>query len=179
MDLKVKIRECKKGKTESFKYIVEAFQDYIYSIVFRIVADQSEAQDITQDTFLKFWKTINRFDENLPIQPYLKKIAVNLCYDQLKANERRLNKHNAHEFLREKESDTLEHSLINKDQIHFVMKFMEQLSSKQRMVFMLSDVEGNSLKEITEMLHMTYEQVKSNLYYARRKMRESLIKINV
>ena len=179
MDLKLIIQECKRGKTESFNYIINAFQDYIYAVVLRIIANNEEAKDITQDAFIKFWQNINRFDENLAIQPYLKKIAINLCYDQLKATERRLNRHTIHAKLGVEYLSTVEENYINQEQIILIKKLVEHLSPKQRIVFIMSDLEGNSISEISEMLNFSYEQVKSNLYYARKKIRESLIKINV
>lgn len=81
------IRRAKLGDHGAFTLLVRAYQDAIYRFCLRFLGNAELAQDMAQDTFYKLYKTLDRFDENRRVRPWIYQIAANLCKDVLKRKE--------------------------------------------------------------------------------------------
>ncbi|NUN13820.1 MAG: RNA polymerase sigma factor [Myxococcales bacterium] len=81
------IRLAKLGDHAAFTLLVRAYQDAIYRFCLRFLGVPEMAQDATQDTFYKLYKTLDRFDESRRVRPWIYQIAANLCKDMLKRKE--------------------------------------------------------------------------------------------
>lgn len=73
------------GDHQAFRVIVEAFQGFVYSIAFRFTGNTDDAEDLTQEAFIRLWKNLNRFDPQREMKKWLGKIISNLCLDYLKS----------------------------------------------------------------------------------------------
>jgi len=165
-----------KGDGQAFRQLVEAHQGLAYSIAFRFTRDELESEDIVQNAFIKLWKNLSKYNEEFRFKIWLSKIVTNLCLDYLKSGRK---KHTVDQSL-SKEIMTLpshhENKLEEKELRAIVYQLAEQLTEKQKAVFILRDLEMLEVDEVCQALQMTPGNMKSNLYYARLKIKEGLKK---
>ncbi|MEW6715995.1 MAG: sigma-70 family RNA polymerase sigma factor [Chloroflexota bacterium] len=76
------------GDIDAFEQLVARYTPKLYRVVQRMAANTSQAEDITQEAFLRVWQTLSRFQEDADFFPYLAKIATNLLYDEWRRSKR-------------------------------------------------------------------------------------------
>jgi RNA polymerase sigma-70 factor (ECF subfamily) len=169
------------GDMISFRKLVEMHQSFVYTIVFRMLCDESDTEEVVQDTFVRVWKNLSRFDREMRFSTWLYKIAVNLCYDKMRSRKLRLNHV---PFSIEglalgnlPSQENIETTYVNREQAGIIRYLTHTLSPQQRIVFSLSELEELSVDEISEITGMTPNKIKSNLYCAKQAMRKKLVKI--
>lgn len=168
----------KKGDLTAFRRLVEHFQSYAFSLALRILCNTEDAKDVTQESFVRVWKHIKKYNSRIKFTTWLYKIVTNLCSDHMKANARRQNVFSHIDFskMQEKtEHSNLEQDAVNTDLIEAIKNLAEQLTPQQRMVFVLSEFQELNLEEISNILDISKGSVKTNLYYARKNIREKLV----
>jgi RNA polymerase sigma-70 factor (ECF subfamily) len=162
---------CKAGNTDAFRYIVSEYQQLIYTLAFRILCNEADAEDITQETFIKVWQNINRYKQQYKFSTWIYKIATNTCYDKLRSE--RMKNVNIEDYDAFSETDN-EELLHNKELKKLILKLTGGLSPKQKLVFTLSDIEDLEVKEIQLITGMTASKIKSNLYLARKYIKSKI-----
>lgn len=167
------IKGCQSGNTEAFRELVNVTQSFAYNIACKILLSEEDAKDALQDCYVKIWRNIKAFDTNRTFTTWMYKILVNICLDKLKKNK---NKYLFSE-LQEVQTTENEQYFSDKDLIAKIKKLSMKLPYKQRITFILKDIQDLSLDEMEEILNMKKRQIKSNLYYARKYLREQLLKI--
>ena len=172
------IEKAKLGDEQAFRVLVESFQGFVYSIAFRFTREEAEAEDLVQECFIRLWKNLNRYNPECKMKSWLGKMITNLCLDFIKSARQKnaLDKIDMKEKLNIADSATVENEL-NATELHsIVLKLTEQLTPKQRTAFILRDLEMLEVSEVCEMLGITAANLKSNLYYARQSIKDSLLK---
>lgn len=179
----LEIIELSKSKNHrAFEKLVENYQSYVFSLSFKLVCNEEDAKDIVQESFIRVWQHIHKFNINTKFTTWLYKIVFNLSLDKLKANKRK--KYVAVDtehvtFLFDKLIDAdMETDIANKDMAELITTLAEDLTPKQRAVFVLRDLQGAEMDEISDITSMSKGTVKSNLYYARLSIREKLKRID-
>lgn len=159
-------------KDESaFRLLVDRYSGFAFSVVFRIVNDEEESKDIVQEAFITVWKRLEKFDREMKFENWLYKIAVNKCLDALRRKKRRALEYpdNGHwnfpEMIHNENPETI---WSNKEMGQMIQQLTHMLSPKQKVVFVLSDLEGLSHDEISGITGMAKSSIKSNLNFARR-----------
>ena len=163
---------CKLGNTDAFKYIVAEYQQLVYTLALKMMCNEAEAEDITQETFIKAWQNIIRYNRQYKFSTWIYKIAANICYDKLRSKP-------AVENVALSEYDAVyevnqEELLDNKELKKLIIKFTSGLSPKQKLIFMLSEIEELEIEEIIQITGMTASKIKSNLYLARKQIKSKL-----
>lgn len=173
------ITGTRNGDRKAFKKLVEMYQQPAYRLAFRILGNEEEARDAVQESFIKIWQKISSFDSSREFIPWMYRILANTSADRLRTMHR--------------------HPLVPIDQVSQNLLAMQQrdpgtpadnhdlamlikglaggLPGKQKLVFILRDIEGMSSEEVEEITELTGDAVKSNLYHARKSVRERLLKI--
>jgi RNA polymerase sigma-70 factor (ECF subfamily) len=146
----------------------------VFSVALKMLADEEEAKDIVQETFLRVWLNISKFDARRSFTTWLYAIASRLCLDHLKSRTHVVAMPEDESVLRRYASADGQLELENREWVAIVRLLAEGLSPKQRLVFTLSQLEGLSSEEVEETTGLTAKQVKSNLYVARQTIREHL-----
>lgn len=169
---------CKEGDRGAFRAVVQNYQRLVFSLSIKMLADEDEAKDIVQETFIRVWQSIDSYDVRRPFATWIYAIASRLCLDRIKSK-----KHTAplpqdelalQQFASEADN---ERSLENREYVAIVQALTEKLSPKQRLVFTLCQLEGLSSDEVEQITGLNARQVKSNLYEARQTIREQLKKL--
>jgi RNA polymerase sigma-70 factor (ECF subfamily) len=166
------------GNVQAFKKLVETHQALVYSLAFRILCNEDEAKDIVQETFIRVWRHLNRYNAEMKFTTWLFAIASNLCYDRLRALKRKaifhsIGKVNLYHF-NFQSPENIELNIINSELAKIIMALTHEMTPKQKLVFTLRDLEGLEVDEIITITGLTAEKIKSNLYLARQFIRKKL-----
>jgi RNA polymerase sigma-70 factor (ECF subfamily) len=171
------ITRSQAGDKDAFRSLVETCQGMVFSVALKMLAGEEEAKDVVQETFLRVWLNISKFDARRSFTTWLYAIASRLCLDHLKSRTHVIAMPEDESVLRRYASADGQRELENREWVAIVRLLAEGLSPKQRLVFTLSQLEGLSSQEVEDATGMTSKQVKNNLYVARQNIRERLKKI--
>jgi RNA polymerase sigma-70 factor, ECF subfamily len=158
------------GDAQAFRWLVEKYQRFAFSLAYRFLNSSSDAQDVTQEAFIRLWKHLPRYRFDIKVTTWLYKIITNLCLDQLKSAHRKHSRQIRDADYPVADALLTDQRLLDEEFKAIVIQMTEALTPKQKAVFILRDLEELPMKEISEVLTMSSGNVKSNLYYARIKM---------
>jgi RNA polymerase sigma-70 factor (ECF subfamily) len=172
------IRQSIQGDLSAFRRLVENHQPYVYSLAFRSLLHKQEAEDIVQDTFIKVWLNLRFFDFRGKFTTWVYRIVVNLSIDRLKsknkmADYQSLATENNKDWINQQDEMK---KLEEKDLAEHIKMLSDHLSPKQRLVFILRDLQDLSIEEVCQIMQLSEGSVKTNLYHARNAIRLNLIK---
>ena len=163
-------------KNISFRNDVLPLKDVLYRLALRITLSHEEAEDIVQDTLIKVWNRRDEWQTLESIEAYSMTICRNLALDAIKKKDN--NNESLEQGIAETSDQTSDpHELIiRKDRIEMVKQLVNRLPEKQRSCLQLRDFEGKTYKEIAGILAITEEQVKVNIFRARRSIKQQFDK---
>jgi RNA polymerase sigma-70 factor (ECF subfamily) len=172
------IAGSKKGDETSFAKLVRTWEPVALRFALRMLAQENDARDIVQEAFVRVWQNIDRYDVDRPFSTWLYKIVANLCLDRLRSDLRRRAMFDSIEsgetILSIDGGDGPEARVSDRQLAGIVRRLGAQLSLKQRLVFTLRDLEDLPVEEVVLITGFSRRSVKSNLYHARRAVREML-----
>lgn len=179
-------RRIEKDERPPFADVIAENYERIYNVIYRLVGDDEEAADLTQETFVAAYRAYDRFRYEASVYTWLYRIAVNLTKNRFE-KQRRVASHEAYsldepvqfdndEVHRQVEDWTLSpENVAENDQLRaIVLREMRALKYDYREVVVLRDIEGLSYREIAEVLGCSVEAIKSRLFRARSVLRERL-----
>lgn len=174
--LKKIIRKAQRGDSSSFAFLVGEYQQYAFSLAFRILCDEEEAKDAVQESFIKIWKKLGEFETSKKFTTWMYTIVTNCAIDRLRAikREKLVNMEEVAEEIGLLSHDQVNRQMDNREIGQLIQFLAEELPEKQRLVFVLRDLQGLDSKETLEILNETEVFVKSNLYLARKTIKEKL-----
>jgi RNA polymerase sigma-70 factor (ECF subfamily) len=169
------IAKCKEGNQHAFAILCEHYYPYAFRLSFRILANEEDAKDTVQEVFIKIWKHIPAYNNEVKFTTWMYTIITNLCIDKLR--KQKLFLHASYEEAMMKvDLSNQEIRFDNKDLAEIIVCITKELSPKQRVIFTLRDLEGLETDEIEKITGLHPNHIKSNLYHARKTIREKLIK---
>ena len=157
-----------------FLETVLPLKDKVYRLAKRLLVSTDEAEDATQEMYLKFWKNKEKLDQYINIEAFAMTMTKNYCLDQLKA-KRSNNLKLVHSNYKDK-NISLDKDLELKDSVSKVHELIEKLPEKQKLVIQLRDIENYEYEEIGKILDLQPTAVSVALSRARKTIREQLIK---
>lgn len=177
------IEQSIQGDQTAFRRLVETHQPFAWSVAFRLVCNEYETEEVVQEAFIRIWKNLRVYKKESRFSTWLYKIVVNLCYDRIKANKSRnrfsANSSNYEVIINISSDDNPERELSNREQAEIIRILTENLSPRQKVVFVLSELEELEVSEIAAITGMSAAKIKSNLYCARKEIREMLNLLNI
>ena len=169
------VRRCKEGDKNAFRWVVQTYQRMLFSLGVKMLADEEEAKDAVQETFIRAWQHIGRYDERRPLSTWLYTIATRLCLDRIRRRRFITYLPGDEDAIRRFASDSdIHRELECGEWVKIVRVMSEGMSEKQRLVFTLCQLEGLSSDEVEQITGLDARQVKSNLYVARQTVRKRL-----
>jgi RNA polymerase sigma-70 factor (ECF subfamily) len=167
------------GDQRAFQHLAESYQPQAYALAMRFLRDETEAQDVVQESFIRVWKHLRSFDMERNFGTWLYKIVTNCCLDHLKALSRWRRLFRFFERGEENSVDlpgtgSLESEAHDRDLLRIIQKLVRSLPRKQGTVFTLRDLQDLSVDEVAEVTGLSPGSVKTNLHYARRTIRKKL-----
>ena len=179
------VRELQNGNLDAYDKLAEIYQKKIYGLSFHLTRNQMDAQDVTQEVLLTLFRKINMFQGKSAFSSWVYRIAVNASYMKLRSKKKEPNvsidelmpSFNSAGFQQEKIQDWSENTeslLFTKETRDVINKAVDLLPEKEKVVFLLRDVEGLSSEKAGEILDLTVPAVKSRLHRARLFLRKKL-----
>ena len=172
------VRRAQARDELAFREIVERYQAKVYSIIFGILRNRNDAEDIAQQVFAKVYFSMGNFDFRSSLLTWIYKITVNECYDYLR--KKRVRKLVYESDFSEEESLLMQNSEAAMDhrpavdtqlaQRDFVLKLLAKVSEEDRKLMLLKEVEGHSVEELAQMTGMNENTIKVKLFRARQKL---------
>ncbi|MBR7164069.1 MAG: sigma-70 family RNA polymerase sigma factor [Clostridia bacterium] len=179
------IKRSQQGDADAFGQLVTLYENKILNYCYRMLGNRADAEDATQEVFVKLYRFIDSFTGQSVFSTWLYKIASNVCLDLLRKNKRHtdtvsLHQQNAEgeEFLLNIEDKGLtpyESAQVSEAQRALFLA-LEQLGEEQRQVVVLRDVEGLSYEEIAQITGTAPGTVKSRINRARQALKKLLEK---
>ena len=167
------------GEEMALDELIERKTNPLLKMVFRILNDAEEARDIVQVTFFRLWEKRDRFDERWSPNTWIYRIATNLAIDQLRS---RRSRQKSLEPIRLHLQDSFAaRSRRDRAQVHesevmgIFQELAAELTEKQRMVFLLREVEGLASKEVAQIVGCRESTVRNHLFNARKHLRRGLL----
>ena len=169
------------GDIESFEELILRYQPRIFGMARKYFRNESDVEDLVQTIFTKTYKKLGSFKKTAPFEHWFMRLSVNTCYDAL----RRRTKHREQavsDLMFEDESwqNRLDNIPDSEDQEsldkanELVHSVMEQISNKARIVLTMQELEGRSIKEISELTGWSISLVKVQAFRARKEMRAAV-----
>ncbi|MFL6463272.1 MAG: RNA polymerase sigma factor [Bryobacteraceae bacterium] len=162
----------------AFREIVERYQAKVFSIIYGILRNRNDAEDIAQQVFAKIYFSIKNFDFRSSLLTWIYKITVNECYDYLlKRRVRKLvyeSDFSADDSLRMENSEpATDHAPPVDQQLaqhDLIFKLLSKISEEDRSLILLKEVEGYSVEELSQMTGLNENTIKVKLFRARQKL---------
>jgi RNA polymerase sigma-70 factor (ECF subfamily) len=172
------VRRVQAHDEMAFREIVDRYQAKVFSIIYGILRNRNDAEDIAQQVFAKIYFSIKNFDFRSSLLTWIYKITVNECYDYLrKKRVRKLvyeSDFSSEDSLRMENSEpatdqapAVDHRLAQHD---LIIKLLSKISEEDRSLILLKEVEGHSVEELAEMTGMNENTIKVKLFRARQKL---------
>jgi RNA polymerase sigma-70 factor (ECF subfamily) len=166
------------GDLEAFNQLVALYQDYLFSLVVRVVNDRDSASDAVQEAFFSCYRNIHRFRGD-SFRSWLTRIALNAATDILRYRKRR-----PADPYPEWEDDSWqppageeaspEREAVRRNTARILSQALAQITPDQRAAIVLYDVEGYDYQEIADMTHVSLGTVKSRIHRGRLALRDLL-----
>jgi len=172
------IRRCQSGDEDAFRLIIERHQSKVFSIIYGIVRNRNDAEDISQQVFSKIYFSIKGFDFRSSLITWIYKITVNECYDYLR--KRKVRKLVYESDLGEDDQRSIENSslavekrpsiAIKMEKRDYLMKILSKVSEEERVLLIQKEVEGHTVDELARMTGLNENTIKVKLFRARQKL---------
>ncbi len=171
-DDQIYIDKIIEGDSSAFAILVERYKDLVYTIAYRMLKHREEAEEVSQDTFIKVYKSLHKFKGDSKFSTWIYKVAYNSCLDRLKKQKRRQHTVNIDEFTEYKIKtldNALEHMEV-KERQEAIKRCMDLLPADDNVLLTLFYFEELSLEEISKVTGITANTVKVRLFRSRKKL---------
>lgn len=164
---------------ELFKTRVLPVKDKLYRFALRFLKDEDDARDVVQEVLIKVWNKREGMGQLENMEAWCMRITRNVSLDRLKSKHSKYTDPIKEGFdVSSGENETPYRTAEMSDMMKNIGSFIEALPEKQRQIIQLRDVEGYSYQEISDILEIDMNQVKVNLFRARKAVKENLLNIN-
>jgi RNA polymerase sigma-70 factor (ECF subfamily) len=170
------------GDRDSFRVLVERHNRAIFRLAFRMTGNEHDAEDIVQDTFLRAYRGLDKFESRANFGTWLHRVAINCAFDHLRRTRHR--EEEPQDLPREEESKPLaslpspgptpERLLLSVELKKKLEGAMAELSDRERAAFVMRHFDGCSIEEIGKALGLRETAAKNTVFRAVQKLREAL-----
>lgn len=173
------VRRCKEGDKIAFKELVDRYKERIYSVAYRMTNNHTDADDLSQETFIRTYKSIKKFNEKSTFYTWLYRIVVNVSLNYLKSPghtretvslDENIMSPNPEDNIKDNPRDALD----EKELRHKVMEAIQSLPPIQKIVVVLVILQGLSYKEVAEIQTCSEGTVAWRLHQARENLKKRL-----
>jgi len=179
------VKQAQAGDTEAFDQLVSRFRTRVFGMIYNMVHNEQDAWDLAQDSFVKAWRSIARFRGQSSFYTWIYRIVMNVTIDWLRKKQVKGGGAEFDDAIQLKEidpasrtvpkADALPHEQMEQSEIRArIDAAIAQLSPEHRAVILMKEIEDMQYHEIAESLGCSIGTVMSRLFYARKKLQNSL-----
>ena len=176
------INQAKSGDDQAYDKLLNKYRNSVYNLVYRMVRDVEEAEDLTQEAFIKAFNSLAQFNEEYAFSTWLYKIATNNCIDFFR--KRKLQTLSLDKPIQYKDSEihheipdpelNPEKNILATERSSIIREAIETLPEKYYTAIVLRHTEEKSYEEIAEILHLPIGTVKARIFRAREMLNKAL-----
>ena len=160
-------------KKISFQADVLPLKNELFRLALRITLNRAEAEDVVQETMMKVWSRREQWEQLESIEGFCLTICRNLSLDKIRRMDNQTGSLEPGDDPADRSyGANPEQQAEQKDRVAIVRKLINQLPEKQRTAMQLRDIEGKSYKEIANIMDISEEQVKINIFRARQTIKK-------
>ena len=179
------VRRCQKGDDGAFEELVRKYQQTLFNLVYHNMGHRGDVEDVAQKIFTKVYFSLPKFDNDRPFFPWVYRIAVNQCYDELRRARRRRSL--AFSELNLQDSESIERLIRQEDltevpveerqeMYDLLQKMLDRLPEKQRKAIVLRDLEEVPYEKMAELMNCTEQAARLKVFRARMRLRDLMLK---
>ena len=171
-DDQIIINQILEGDSNAFAVLVDRYKDLVFTLALRMIKNREEAEEVSQDTFIKVFKNLNKFKGKSKFSTWIYRVAYNTCLDRIKKLKREFNVVTIDEFTENqvKPLDNALDQIINDERKQDIQKCLQLLPSDDSFLLTLFYFEELSLEEISKVVGLTANNVKVKLFRSRKKL---------
>lgn len=158
------------GNTSAFTDIIKVYEKSIYNYLYRLCQNRDDALDLTQDTFIKVYNNLHKFNTNMAFRPWLYRIAHNNYVDYIRLKKDHIDIY-SEEFT---DFSSPEDIIISRDSMKSIDSFVKSLPYNYRAVFLLRTIDELSFKEIGSILKISDSSARMRYLRVRKKISSML-----
>lgn len=176
------VAKSKNGDKAAFEILVKRYSKYVYTTAFFMVRDSHEAEDISQEVFVKVYLALGGFRGLSSFKTWLRKLTVNTCIDKIRVKSKTSDKkvsldsmmEDGKEILLYEFNQNVEKYFQDKETVNNVLKIIVNLDESYRIPLILRDLQDYSYIEIAEILKKPVGTIKTNIHRARKIIKDLL-----
>jgi len=173
------VGEVLQGDHSSFEQLLRPYRQGLLNMAYRMTGNSEEAKEICQDALIKVYKYLHRFKRGKSFKSWAYKITINSAYDFLKKKKKLEDTLQRQKDLEWSHSPDPEQQYRNKEIKDRIEACLQNLSSREKAVFLLRDGDGFSVDETSKILKCSSLSVRTHLSRARKKIRAQFEKMNL
>jgi RNA polymerase sigma-70 factor (ECF subfamily) len=166
------IGRARRGDREAFRELVDAHARALYRLAYRMIGNQCDAEDMVQETFMKAWKQMSKFDGRASFGTWLHRICANCSLDHLRAHKRSVDLDATGELV--SAAPTPERLAQSSQVVSRLLPALEELSEMERVAFVMRHYEGVGIDEISAVLGVHKGAARHSVFRAVQKLRRAL-----
>jgi len=176
----IHINRVLKGDKVAFSYLVNTYEDMVYSLAFRMLRNETDAEDLAQEVFIEVYRSLAQFRGKSKFSTWIYRITYNKAITLLRKNRPEISS-DSEVFLEKKGgSDNLEHGLSRDEEtIASLQTALKYLTEDEQVMIMLHYYEGQTIEDIASVMQISPSNVKIKLFRARKKLKEKIENMNV
>jgi RNA polymerase sigma-70 factor (ECF subfamily) len=168
------IERCLNGDQAAWEAIVRMYRRKVFNVAYKFVGRHDQAEDLTQDVFLKLYKSLDTFDRRANFQTWLISVSRNLCIDHYRAVRKERETINRDvdpsDFAPASPDTRVDTQLEQRDRVKLLRKALDKLAPTLRTAVMLRDIQELTYQEIADRLHLPEGTVKSRINRGRTEL---------
>jgi RNA polymerase sigma-70 factor (ECF subfamily) len=171
------INAVRNGDTQAFAQVVERHKNLVFSLALKMLKNQEEAEEVSQDTFVKVYTSLKGFKGDSKFSTWIYRIAYNTCLDRIKKNKKQFD-HVALNEVTENKIYTLQHALnimVQEERADMIRSCLDHVPAEDAALLTLFYFEEKNLKELEKIMNLTVSTLKVRLFRARKRLAEVML----
>ena len=166
------IKKIIDGDTNAFSVLVDRYKDLVFTLAIRMLKNKEEAEEVSQDTFIKAYKSLAKFKGDSKFSTWIYKVAYHTCLDRIKKNKRTQNVVAIDEFTEHhiKTMDNALNNMVQEEHEQTIQDCIALLPGDDSFLLTLYYFEELSLEEISKIVGITANNVKVKIFRSRKKL---------
>lgn len=175
------VDKAKKGDKAAFEQLVKLYSKYVYTTAFFMMRDTHDAEDISQEVFVKVYLSLKNFRGLSSFKTWVRKMTINTCIDKLRIKSKTADKkvglesfESSYEIIFPSFNHNIEKNFLTRETLKEVLNIIVKMEESYRIPLILRDLQDYSYREISILINKPIGTVKTNIHRARKIIKDKL-----
>ncbi len=167
------LEKIRAGDAAAFKLLVYTYQNKIFNLVHKLISRREDAEEVTQDIFIKIYKSIHTFRKEAQLSTWIYRIAYNAALNHLKKSKKQVHTTDMNGVLKEASSEiTHTDNTFETQAMQMLYQAIMQLPTQEKTIILLYYYEDCTIKELGKILGLSTANIKVKLHRIRKKLKK-------